>query len=206
MWSEVAQVELQSERCVQKVLKLSFEVSECKPLARGPALVAKILEANADIVCLQEADHYHDLFSPQLFAAVGRRTAVHSCVKAVLKRVRACGYRDAIQAATSATKVCKTFSPLFCLLALTDRLPRSFHLPPDTPPLWVPEPETRPPRRPHGGPGRKPAASLYTRKRLHEVEYRPAIYHNPNPAPFALPTDKGLIICRLFGRLTACSL
>jgi len=49
--------------------------------ARGPALVKKILSANADIVCLQEADHYHDLFSPQLFAAVGRRrsTASNPC-------------------------------------------------------------------------------------------------------------------------------
>ena len=49
--------------------------------ARGPALVNKILSADADIVCLQEADHYHDLFSPQLFAAVGRRrlTASNPC-------------------------------------------------------------------------------------------------------------------------------
>jgi len=31
-WPEGAQVELQRERCVPKVLKLSSEVSECKPL------------------------------------------------------------------------------------------------------------------------------------------------------------------------------
>jgi len=35
MWPEGAQVELSRERCVPKVLKLSFEVSECKPLAGG---------------------------------------------------------------------------------------------------------------------------------------------------------------------------
>jgi hypothetical protein len=32
---EGAQVELKRERCVPKVLKLSSEVSQCKPLARG---------------------------------------------------------------------------------------------------------------------------------------------------------------------------
>jgi hypothetical protein len=35
MWPEGAQVELQREQCVPKVLKLSSEVSECKPLAGG---------------------------------------------------------------------------------------------------------------------------------------------------------------------------
>jgi hypothetical protein len=35
MWPEGAQGELQRERCVPKVLKLSFEVSECKPLVYG---------------------------------------------------------------------------------------------------------------------------------------------------------------------------
>ena len=35
MCPEGTQVELQSERCVPKVLKLSSAVSECKPLAPG---------------------------------------------------------------------------------------------------------------------------------------------------------------------------
>jgi CTP synthase (UTP-ammonia lyase) len=35
MRPEGAQVERARERCVQKVLKLSSEVSECKPLAPG---------------------------------------------------------------------------------------------------------------------------------------------------------------------------
>ena len=38
MCPEGAQVELQRERCVPKVLKLSFEVSECKPLVVGGAI------------------------------------------------------------------------------------------------------------------------------------------------------------------------
>jgi hypothetical protein len=35
MWPEGAQVELQRGQCVPKVIKLSSEVSECKPLAVG---------------------------------------------------------------------------------------------------------------------------------------------------------------------------
>jgi hypothetical protein len=37
MWPEGAQVQLQRERCVPEVLKLSFEVSECEPLVAGYA-------------------------------------------------------------------------------------------------------------------------------------------------------------------------
>ena len=37
MCPEGAQVELERERCVPKLLKLSSEVSECKPLQAGPA-------------------------------------------------------------------------------------------------------------------------------------------------------------------------
>jgi hypothetical protein len=35
MWPKGAKVEPERERCVPKVVKLSFEVSECKPLPGG---------------------------------------------------------------------------------------------------------------------------------------------------------------------------
>ena len=37
MWPEGAEVELYREHCVPKVLKLSSEVNECKPLDVGAA-------------------------------------------------------------------------------------------------------------------------------------------------------------------------
>jgi len=41
MLAEGAQVELGRERCVPKVLKLSAEVSECRPLTPGTCNFAK---------------------------------------------------------------------------------------------------------------------------------------------------------------------
>ena len=36
---------------------------------RGPAIVAALLKAEADVMCVQEADHYHDTLAPALSAA-----------------------------------------------------------------------------------------------------------------------------------------
>jgi nocturnin len=56
----------------------SLPPAELAWASRGDALVRALTAADADVVCLQEVDHYHDTFYPARAAAQAESSRDHS--------------------------------------------------------------------------------------------------------------------------------